>query len=754
MRELWKIILNFVVLTKNLVIMKRLAILLAVVTSSLIVSARVAVQWETLGNSNDEQGRNVYVERFTIDADHSFQYLGFNTFHRHRVALDSADSLIEVIPGYYLISSPKFRQAGHVVVDIRTNGQFRNIAYTPDGFHIVNSDGTTEEVDYTAKSIIERPEQWVMTNGNDAMPYGDSVYERNAQLQGGNVDFYSVIPSYKSVKLSGSTSAAINSIQFKAVASQRSQWFRATVQKGRVVVEAAAEDSAAVMRRLEPLALLSAKNVPDAVIEDYPDFGYRGVMIDIARNFQPISEMHRILQLMARYGFNILHFHFADDEAWRLEIPDFPELTDVAGQRGFTLDETDHLAQLFTGTGDVNAVNSSNGFYTRSEFIGLLKYADSLGIKVLPEIESPGHARAAIKAMERRYRLTGDDYYRLIDPQDTSRYVSAQWFGDNVMNPALPGPVRFMTDVTARIKAMYDEAGVEMPAMHIGGDEVAMGAWTGSPIANAYMAERGITNYRDLHYIFVKELTANFAAMGVKVSGWQEISMRSEESFNELVRPNTFSINCWRNPDDNSAIIAQTAMADYPTVLSIVNHFYLDMCYSSHPCERGLTWGGTVDEFDALHGYPYQLCPVDSAHFANVLGVSGHLFAETIRSGRMIETYLLPKMLGMAERAWNAQPTYTDADFNAVIAKREMPFWLANGSPVHLRQPGIVIADGHVVMNTSYPEVEVRYTLDGTEPTSTSPLYSAPFAVGDAHQVRAAIYWHGSRSVTSVLYVK
>ncbi|MGN0209494.1 MAG: family 20 glycosylhydrolase, partial [Muribaculaceae bacterium] len=340
--------------------MKRLAILLSVVTSSLIVSARVAVQWETLGNSSGEQGRNVYVERLTIDADHSFQYLGFNTFHRHRVALDSADSLIEVIPGYYLISSPKFTQAGHVVVDIRTNGQFRNIAYTPDGFHIVNSDGTTEEVDYTAKSIIERPEQWVLTNGNDAMPYGDAVYERNAQLQGGNVDFYSVIPSYKSVKLSGSTSAAINSIQFKTVASQRSQWFRATVQKGRVVVEAAAEDSAAVMRRLEPLALLSAKNVPDAVIEDYPDFGYRGVMIDIARNFQPISEMHRILQLMARYGFNILHFHFADDEAWRLEIPDFPELTDVAGQRGFTLDETDHLAQLFTGTGDVNAVNSSN----------------------------------------------------------------------------------------------------------------------------------------------------------------------------------------------------------------------------------------------------------------------------------------------------------------------------------------------------------------------------------------------------------
>ncbi|MGN0223262.1 MAG: family 20 glycosylhydrolase [Muribaculaceae bacterium] len=735
--------------------MKQLTILLSVILASFAAEARVAVQWETLGNTVDERGQSCYTERLTIDADHGFKYLGFNTFHRGRATVAPSDSLIEVIPGYYLLSSPEFERGGRVVVDIRTSRFLRNVAYVPDGFHVVNSDGTTEEVDFTAKSIIERPEQWQLADGIDLMPYGDTVFARNSELQGGRCEFYAVVPSYKSVTLTGATSQRINKIEFKAVDAPRAQWWRATVRRGTVTVEAAAEDSATVMRRLEPLNLLTATNVPEAVIEDYPDFGYRGIMIDIARNFQPISEMHRILQLMSRYGFNVLHFHFADDEAWRLEIPDFPELTEVCGRRGFTTDEHDHLAQLFTGTGDVNAVNSSNGYYTRSEFIGLLKYADSLGISVLPEIESPGHARAAIVAMEHRYRLTGDDYYRLIDPQDTSRYVSAQWFGDNVMNPALPGPVRFMTDVTARIKAMYNEAGVEMPAMHIGGDEVAMGAWTGSPIANAYMTERGLTNHRDLHYIFVKELTANFAAMGVKVSGWQEISMRSEEDFNATVRPNTFSINCWRNPDNNSAIIAQTAMANYPTVLSIVNHFYLDMCYSSHPDERGLTWGGTVDEFDALHGYPYELCPTDSAHFANVIGISGHLFAETVRSGRMIEAYLLPKMLGMAERAWNARPTYSDADFNAVLCTREMPYWLAFGSAVHLRQPGIEkMADGRVEMNTPYTDmagVEVRYTLDGSEPTAESPLYTAPIATAGAAQVRAAIYWYGRRSVTTIL---
>lgn len=739
--------------------MKRLFILLSIIlTYTMIAEARVAVQWETLGNSRDDQGRAVYIERLTIEADQSFEYLGFNTFHRQRATLNAADSLIEVIPGYYLLQSPQFATPGRYVVEIRTAGRFRNLAYVPDGFHVVMADGTTAEVDFTAKSIIERPEQWVLINGDDAMPYGDSVYQRNLQLQNGNCGFYSVIPSYKKVTATGGTCAAITSIKFKAVETPRRQWWRATIANGEAVVEAAAADSAAVMRRLAPLNLLTATDVPEVVIEDYPDFSYRGVMIDIARNFQPISEMQRIMQLMARYGFNVLHFHFADDEAWRLEIPDFPELTEMCGRRGFTLDEADYLAQLFTGNGDAAGVNSSNGYYTRQEFIELLKYADSLGISVLPEIESPGHARAAIKAMERRYRLTGNDYYRLIDPQDTSRYTSAQSFHDNVMNPALPGPVRFMTDVVARIKAMYDEAGVAMPAMHIGGDEVAMGAWTGSPAADAYMAEHGLTNYRDLHYVFIKELTANFAKMGVKVSGWQEISMRQDPEFEAIVRPNTFSINCWRNPDNNSAIIAQTAMADYPTVLSIVNHFYLDMCYSSHPCERGLTWGGTVDEYDALHGYPLQLCPVDSAHYANVIGISGHLFAETVRYGRMIEAYLLPKMLGMAERAWNANPTYTDADFNAVLNCREMPFWDDFGSTVHLRQCGIHVADdGLVHLNHCYAGidgVQLRYTLDGTEPTAESPLYTEPFSAAGAEQVRAAIFYRGVESVASVLYLK
>ena len=123
--------------------MKQLTILLSVILASFAAEARVAVQWETLGNTVDAQGRAVYTERLTVDADHGFKYLGFNTFHRERVTLNPGDSLIEVIPGYYLLSSPEFERGGRVVVDIRTSRFLCNVAYVPDGFHVVNSDGTT-----------------------------------------------------------------------------------------------------------------------------------------------------------------------------------------------------------------------------------------------------------------------------------------------------------------------------------------------------------------------------------------------------------------------------------------------------------------------------------------------------------------------------------------------------------------------------------------------------------------------------------
>ena len=728
-----------------------------------VMSAKTVIEWSTLGNGVDDENKPQYIQRFEISGDMDFERVAFNQFARRMKVVNPLDTLVEVVPGYYYIASPRFadvKNGKSVVIDIATQGSLKSIGYTPDGLHLVLPDGSTRAVDYRRNDITAEPSMWRMPSGVDVMPYGDKVFDRNEELRQNldNEGFYDVVPSYKSVTLTGGECGSVREIRFVEVVSPKlPEWFRATIADGVLVLETSADNREAALRRLEPLKLSLSTSMPEAVVEDYPDFSYRGLMIDISRNYQTPAEMERVLQMMARYGLNMLHFHFADDEAWRLEIPGMPELTEVGGRRGYTLTETEHLVQIFAGDGNPASQNTSNGYFTRQDFVNMLRVAQSLGISVLPEIESPGHARAAILAMEKRYRETGNDTYRLIDPDDKSVYTSAQSFHDNVMNPAIPGPVKFMTYVAAELQKMYADAGVELPAIHIGGDEVANGAWKSSPIAQAYMAERDMSNERDLHLVFVREIVEKFTEMGIKVSGWQEIAVGHSDDFNTAVRPNVYSVNCWSTLGKQSSVTAQAVRAGYPTVLSNVNHFYMDMCYTPHPYERGLSWGGYVDEFDALHGYAKQLCPVEAEAAKNIVGIGGHLFAETIRSAEILEDMLLPKMLGLAERAWNADTTYTDSHFNAVINQREMKWWTVNNYVFHLRQPGVKLIDGKVHMNTAFANChfpEIRYTLDGSEPTRSSLLYEGPFRSGDSEQVRAKLFIGTRESLTSILYLK
>lgn len=721
---------------------------------SFTVAAHTTVEWATLGNDTPADSPATYTQRFTVSGDRPMARLAFNQFSRRMETLNPADTLIEIVPGYYAVASPRLASLAPgdtVCIDILTRGTLRNICYAPDGVHGVDDRGNTFPVDFSRMDITASP-LFYATASSDLMPYGEAIYKLNAERNtNSGMGPYDVVPSFKNVTIvPGGKSSLPAEVKIVKVDNDRPEYMKATVSNGVVTVET--NDSLRAMLRLQPL--LAGAELPDAVIEDWPDFGYRGVMIDIARNYQTPAELRRVIDMMARYNLNVLHFHFADDEAWRLEIPGLPELTDLGGRRGYSLDSADFLPQIFTGDGNPdNPEGTYNGHFTRADFVDMLAYAGSKGVKVIPEVESPGHARAAIYSMEKRFRDTGDPTFRLIDPADTSKYSSAQAFHDDVMNPAIPGPVNFMTHVARELKKMYADAGVPMPALHIGGDEVARGAWTGSPLAQEVIAREGMANERMLHLKFVREVVDSLLTMGIPVSGWQEIAVGHDDAYNDAVRPHVYSVNCWSTLGKQKSVTRQSAEAGYPTVLSNVNHFYLDMCYNYHPLERGLTWGGTTDEFDALHGYASVLCPVEGDAKANIAGVSGHLFAETIRSASGLENHLLPKILGLAERGWNADSTYTDPQFNALIARREIPWWQHKGYNFHLAQPGIRVTEaGMVEMNSPYDAgvaVDIRYTIDGTEPDAGSPLYTAPFPVPKGGLIRAKAFLGPEKSSLS-----
>ena len=156
------------------------------------------------------------------------------------------------------------------------------------------------------------------------------------------------------------------------------------------------------LRQLLPLTAKGTASIPAITVKDEPRFAFRSFSLDVARNFHSKAQVLRMLDVMAVYKVNTLHLHMSDDEGWRVEIAGLPELTAVGGRRAHGVNELEALQPAY-GSGPDVVNTSGSGFYTRADYIEILRFARQRHIKVIPEIEMPGHARAAIKSMDARY---------------------------------------------------------------------------------------------------------------------------------------------------------------------------------------------------------------------------------------------------------------------------------------------------------------------------------------------------------------
>ncbi|HYK76074.1 MAG TPA: family 20 glycosylhydrolase [Daejeonella sp.] len=520
--------------------------------------------------------------------------------------------------------------------------------------------------------------------------------------------------------------------------------------------------------------------VPGVSVEDGPRFGFRGFMMDVARNFQPKSEVLKVLDVMALYKLNVFHFHFNDDEGWRLEIPGLPELTEVGSQRGHTVDDKNNIVPSW-GSGADTGVPSGSGFYSRADFIEILKYARDRHIRVIPEIETPGHARAAIKSMDARYEkmmkagnLAGAERYLLHDQNDKSVYRSVQGWADNVINVALPSTYNFLEKVVDEIREMYAEAGAPLSTIHFGGDEVPEGVWQKSPAVKSLMESNPeIKNPDDLWYYYFAKVNELLKKRGLYLSGWEEIGLRKTQLdgrkhmlVNSAFVNDNFHVDVWKNSPGSAAedLPYKMANAGYKVVLTSVTNFYLDMAANKSFEEPGLYWGGYVDTDKPFYFIPFDYYknmkeddagnPLNRAVFkgkerltefgkSNIIGLQAPLWSETVKTPERLEYMLLPKLLALAERAWAKDPkwaTETDtliarelynkawSEFVNVLGKRELPRldYYSGGYNYRIPTPGIIFKDGVFEANAQFPGFTIRYSLDGTEPTLKSKLYTDP----------------------------
>ena len=542
-------------------------------------------------------------------------------------------------------------------------------------------------------------------------------------------DVYDMIPRLKSVT-PGSGTVGIGQVdvpQATYVPGQKPGWYRIAVADP-IQVEAADEDGAFwAAVTLENLRRNAAgKAIPAAVIEDCPDLPYRGIMLDVSRNFTKKEDVQRLLDIMAHYKLNYLHFHLGDDEGWRVEIDGLPELTSYGAFRGIpelkedgSIDEKEALMSGFCGSLDRNDTGSpANGYYTKEDYIDLLRYAWERRIRVIPEFDTPGHSRAAIKAMDYRARTTGDRTYLLSEPEDASQYVSAQDFSDNVLNVAFPATYAFIDKVFDGIIALHQEAGVPLEAIHVGGDEVPDGAWEGSPACQALMKEKGMTEITELKEYFISHVLDIAEAKGVKIAGWQEVALHLSPATAERLKKNLFFANLWTVSGGQDVLAYEFANAGVPVVLSQAPNYYFDFSYNDSKLERGLSWGGIVDERRCFSFLPYNLYRsvrwddhreiVDISHADEgkpaltpagkpfIIGVQGQLWGETIRNFDHVTYYLFPKAAGLVERGWNSDPAWsgtTVADdpaflkdfdqFFSIVVDHEYPYYESLGISWH-----------------------------------------------------------------------
>lgn len=817
---------------KSYNIMKKATLPLALLALALPLQAQVRVDYEKLSAAN-----GVFTSRFVLhnqsgssmDGDWNI-YFSQLPIYPQRVSSDQV-TIEPVLANYFRLSPTDgwtpLASGDSIVFNATFAGDMSRESYAPEGMFIVGKDGKPRAVDFHAKPFATSE----LTRGVE------KNYNQNSRLQASaKLSPTDVFPSVKHATLGKGTCDLSRGIAItadgqlqnearllsealgqrlgikekkggvdirlrvdNALPSDNEEYYELNVRSKRITITG--KSAHAVWNGTRTLLALlrnplnGGGKMHQMDIKDYPDFAYRGQMIDIARNFMPYEDLLKLVDRLADYKLSVLHLHFCDDEGWRLEIPGLPELTEVGARRGYTTNEMECLHPGYDGSFDPEGHTTGNGYLTRGQFISLLRYAKERHVSVIPEVECPGHARAAIRSMEARYQKYKDTdmakalQYRLADPNDTSKYSSAQGYHDNVMDPGVESSFTFMCKVIDEVVLMYQEAGAPLPFLHLGGDEVADQVWTGSPSALRLEETKGLKGKEAISSWFYERIIHYMAERQIKFGGWQEIVTRHRPLDNDFMKRQAGGLNLWAAVPEWSTgeIFHEMANAGWPTIMSDVTNCYLDLAYSRHPEERGLQWGGTVDEavtfalmpfdvyrsmHDSINGNP---APWSVSHTGllqlkpeakkNVIGVQGQLWSECIRGSQWVDYQIFPKIIGLMERAWNAVPTWQSLQGEAAeaeyyeqlstyykkIAEVEMPTWGAENVNFRLPNPGLKMVEGKVCANSPVGGT-IRYTTDGSTPTATSPVYTAPIAVKGGC-VKARLFKDGKESVTSALIV-
>ena len=458
---------------------------------------------------------------------------------------------------------------------------------------------------------------------------------------------------------------------------------------------------------LTPDTQHGAVQVPVMQIRDQPRFVWRGLMLDSARHFQSVAEIEQLLNQMAEHKLNVFHWHLTDDQGWRIQIKRYPELTRIGAWR--TPPDAGHDGEP----------QRYGGFYTQDQIRHVVAYAAARHITVVPELDMPGHAQAAVAAYP-RLGVTG-----------RRPVVSV----DSGVNPWL---YNVDDDTFTFIDHVLDEVMALFPStyIHVGGDEAIKDQWQASPAVQAKMGALGIRSEDALQGWFIGRIGRYLDAHGRRLLGWDEI-LEGENV------PADATVMSWRGTD--GAIKA--AMMGHDVVMAPSPNLYFDHMQGALDDDYAGRLG--VESLQSVYAFQVVPAVLGAVQARHVLGVQANVWTEHMPTFAHVEYAVFPRLDALSEVAWSPA---AGSDWPGFLAR--LSAQLARYRAQHVayadsafavdiatdRNLALVTRRATVTLSNQAGFGAIHYTLDGSAPTPDSLRYNAPFNVTLPITVRAASF--------------
>jgi hexosaminidase len=452
--------------------------------------------------------------------------------------------------------------------------------------------------------------------------------------------------------------------------------------------------------------------VPCVAITDYPRFAWRGLLLDVSRHFFSKAFMKEYIDAMARYKFNVLHWHLTDDQGWRIEIKAFPKLTEVGAWRVPRTGRWWTYEQPQPGESA-----TSGGFYTQEDIKEIVQYAAQRNVSILPEVDVPGHSLAAIAAYP---YLSATGYLYPVNPG--SKFYNIQ---DNTLNPADERVYDFLDKVFTELAALFPH-----PYFHIGGDECTKEFWKKSATVQNFMQQQHIKDEHGLQSYFIKRMELMLKKKGKKMIGWDEILEGG-------LAPEA-TVMSWRGMEGG----IEAARQGHQVVMTPADKVYLDL-YQGDPAIEPDTYG--MLRLKTC----YQWNPVPASVNADlILGGQGNLWTESIPTGRHAEYMTWPRGLALSEVFWSPENKQQWAAFQQKLVP-QFNRLSAAGINYSTAAFDVMAQTTHnekkqlmADLSTDVDGLTIYYTLDNTNPDSFSLQYNgSPVEIpAGIYQLRAIAY--------------